>query len=278
LIPERAAAAPAHNEHETEDGMAGKGGRVAGKVALVTGGASGLGAASAKLLAAEGAAVMITDLNADKGRAVADEIVADGGKAAYMDQDVVSEARWIEVVAETKARFGKLNVLVASAGIGAFGELMSMTLEEWRRMIAINLDGVFLGMRHCGPAMVEAGGGSIINLSSILGKVGSPGAAHYCASKGGVLMLTKAAALEWAPLGIRVNSVHPGYIDTAMVQNALHEIPNGNEMRDQIISKHALGRLGVANEIAEGVLFLASDASSFMTGAEMVIDGGYTAA
>ncbi len=258
--------------------MAGKGGRVAGKVALVTGGASGLGAASAKLLAAEGAAVMITDLNADKGRAVADEIVADGGKAAYMDQDVVSEARWIEVVAETKARFGKLNVLVASAGIGAFGELMSMTLEEWRRMIAINLDGVFLGMRHCGPAMVEAGGGSIINLSSILGKVGSPGAAHYCASKGGVLMLTKAAALEWAPLGIRVNSVHPGYIDTAMVQNALHEIPNGNEMRDQIISKHALGRLGVANEIAEGVLFLASDASSFMTGAEMVIDGGYTAA
>jgi NAD(P)-dependent dehydrogenase (short-subunit alcohol dehydrogenase family) len=252
-------------------------GRVAGKVALITGGASGLGAESARLLASEGAAVMLTDL-AEAGHAVAEEIRSAGGKAHFMVQDVADEARWQAVVAETKSRFGRLDVLVNNAGIGAFAELMNMSLEEWRRMIAINLDGVFLGMRHSGPLMAEGGGGSIINLSSILGKVGSPGATHYCASKGGVLMLTKAAALEWAPFKIRVNSIHPGYIETPMVANALHAIPNGNEMRDDIISRHALGRLGVPREIAEGVLFLASEASSFMTGAELVIDGGYTAA
>ena len=258
--------------------MANEKGRVAGKVALVTGGAQGLGAESARLMAAEGAAVMLTDLAEDRGRAVAEEIVAAGGKAHFMTHDVTSEERWIEIVAETKKRFGRLDILVNNAGIGVFCELMSMSLEEWRRMIAVNLDGVFLGMRHSGPVMAEGGGGSIINLSSILGKVGSAGATHYCASKGGVLMLTKAAALEWAPAGIRVNSVHPGFIETPMVSNVLHEIPNGNEMRDVIVSRHALGRLGVPKEIAEGVLFLASDASSFMTGSELVIDGGYSAA
>jgi len=258
--------------------MANSKGRVAGKVALITGGASGLGAESARLLAAEGASIMLTDRAADTGQAIADEIAAAGGKVHFMTQDVVDEARWIEVVAETKQRFGRLDILVNSAGIGGFSELMTMGLDEWRTMIAINLDSIFLSMRHSGPVMAEGGGGSIINLSSILGKVGTPGATHYCASKGGVLMLTKAAALEWAPLKIRVNSVHPGYIETPMVQNALREIPNGNEMRDQLITKHPLGRLGIAHEIAEGVLFLASDASSFMTGAELVIDGGYTAA
>jgi NAD(P)-dependent dehydrogenase (short-subunit alcohol dehydrogenase family) len=133
-------------------------------------------------------------------------------------------------------------------------------------------------MRAVAPIMAEGGGGSIINLSSILGKVGMAGASAYCASKGGVLMLTKATALELAPLGIRVNSVHPGFIETPMVTNALHEAENGNEMRDLIISRHALGRMGLAREIADGIVFLASDESSFMTGAELVIDGGYTAA
>ena len=132
-------------------------------------------------------------------------------------------------------------------------------------------------MRYCGPAMVAAGGGSVINLSSILGKVGFAGAAAYCASKGGVALLTKSAAIEWAPLGIRVNSVHPGFIDTPMVANYLHEAENGNELRVALIAAHPLGRLGVPREIADAVLFLASDESSFMTGAELVVDGGYTA-
>jgi NAD(P)-dependent dehydrogenase (short-subunit alcohol dehydrogenase family) len=136
---------------------------------------------------------------------------------------------------------------------------------------------VFLGLRYAGPAMQAAGGGSVINLSSILGKVALPGAAAYCASKGGVLLLTKAAALEWAPLNIRVNSVHPGFIDTPMVSTAFHEAENGNEMRDMVISRHALGRLGLPREIADAVVFLASDESSFMTGSEVVVDGGYTA-
>lgn len=145
-------------------------------------------------------------------------------------------------------------------------------------VLAVNLDGVFLGLRHAGPAMAATGGGSVINLASILGKVGQPGAAAYCASKGGVTLLTKAAALELAPAGIRVNSVHPGYIETPMVANALHQAENGNEMRDVLISRHALGRMGVPKEIANGIVFLASDESSFMTGSELVIDGGYTAA
>jgi NAD(P)-dependent dehydrogenase (short-subunit alcohol dehydrogenase family) len=144
-------------------------------------------------------------------------------------------------------------------------------------VLAVNLDGVFLGMRHAGPALAESGGGSVINISSILGKVGLANATSYCASKGGVMLLTKAAALEWAPLKIRVNSIHPGFIDTPMVSDALHRAENGNEAREMIISRHALGRLGVAREIADGVVFLASDESSFMTGSELVIDGGYTA-
>jgi NAD(P)-dependent dehydrogenase (short-subunit alcohol dehydrogenase family) len=249
-------------------------GRVAGKVALITGGASGLGAESARRLAREGAKVVLTDLSADAGEALAREI---GDAAIFLTQDVTDEARWTEVVAETKKAFGRLDILVSSAGIGEGTPLMEQGLAEWRRVIAINLDGVFLGMRACAPAMVEAGGGSIINISSILGKVGQPGAAAYCASKGGVLMLTKSAALEWAPAGIRVNSVHPGYIDTPMVSGAIQRSENGNEMKELIISRHALGRLGMAREIADGIVFLASDESSFMTGAELVIDGGYTA-
>lgn len=253
-------------------------GRVAGKVALVSGGASGLGAESGRRLAREGAKVMLTDLAADKGQAVADEINAAGGEAAFLLHDVTDEARWIEVVAETVSRFGGLGVLVNSAGVGSGEPLLEATLEGWRRVTGINLDGTFLGLRHAAPVMAGAGGGSIINLSSILGKVGLPGAAAYCASKGGVAMLTKAAALELAGAGIRVNSVHPGFIETPMVTDAFHRSENGNEMRDMIISRHALGRLGAPREIADAIVFLASDESSFMTGAELVVDGGYTAA
>ena len=251
-------------------------GRVQGKVAIVTGAASGLGAASARRLADEGASVMLTDRSVVAGEAVAEAILAIGGKAAFMVHDVASEDDWRAVVAGTLKGFGGIDVLVNNAGVGGGGSLMEMSLADWRAILSINLDGVFLGLRHVGPAMAESGG-SIINLSSILGKVGQAGAAAYSASKGGVLMLTKSAAVEWAPLNIRVNSVHPGYIDTPMVSNALHNAENGNALRDLIVSRHPMARLGLAREIAEGVLFLASDESSFMTGAELVIDGGYTA-
>ena len=253
-------------------------GRMNGKVALVTGAAMGLGAETARRLAAEGAAVMLTDRDEAHGETVAEEIVKAGGKAAFLLHDAASESDWENAVAVTSQRFGALHVLVNNAGIsGGTLPLMEHSLEDWRRVMSVNLDGVFLGLRHTGPAIAASGGGSIINLSSILGKVGLPNAAAYCASKGGVLLLTKAAALEWAPLGIRVNSVHPGFIETPMVSNAIHQAENGNEMRDQLISAHALGRFGVPREIADAILFLASDESSFMTGAEMVVDGGYTA-
>lgn len=258
--------------------MADRLGRVRGKVALVTGAASGLGAEAARRLAREGAAVILTDLAEEPGEALAEAITGAGGQAAFFRHDVTSEADWARVVQGGLEQFGRLDVLVNNAGISAGGlPLMDQSLEDWRRVLAVNLDGVFLGMRHAGPALAESGGGSVINISSILGKVGLANATSYCASKGGVMLLTKAAALEWAPLKIRVNSIHPGFIDTPMVSDALHRAENGNEAREMIISRHALGRLGVAREIADGVVFLASDESSFMTGSELVIDGGYTA-
>lgn len=251
-------------------------GRLAGKVALVTGAASGLGAATARAMAREGAAVMLSDRD-PAGAALAQAIVDDGGQAAYRLHDVTSEEGWAETVAATQAEFGALHCLVNNAGVASSLDLMTHSLADWRAVLSVNLDGVFLGMRHAGPAIAEAGGGSVINLSSILGKVGMAGTAAYCASKGGVALLTKSAALEWAPLGIRVNSVHPGFIETPMVADALHAAENGNEMRDQLIAAHPLGRFGVPREIADAVVFLASDESSFMTGSELVVDGGFTA-
>jgi NAD(P)-dependent dehydrogenase (short-subunit alcohol dehydrogenase family) len=258
--------------------MSQKNGRVEGKVALVTGAASGLGAATARRLAAEGASVMLTDVTADAGQTVAEDILGTGARCAFALHDVTSEDDWTRVVAATVERFGKLNVLVNNAGVaGGFFELMTHSLEAWRRILSVNLDGVFLGLRYAGPAIAKAGGGSVINLSSIMGKVAMPNAAAYCASKGGVALLTKSAALEWAPLNIRVNSIHPGFIDTPMVSGALRTVENANQMRDMIISRHALGRLGVPKEVADTILFLASDESSFVTGSEILVDGGYTA-
>jgi NAD(P)-dependent dehydrogenase (short-subunit alcohol dehydrogenase family) len=253
-------------------------GRLAGKVALVTGAASGLGAETARRLAREGAAVMLSDLSIGDGEAVTAEIIAAGGRAVFIAHDVTSEDDWTAAVTATTTSLGRLDILVNNAGIvGNQLELMTHSLADWRRILAVNLDGVFLGMRAVGPVMAGQGGGSIINLSSIMGKVAMPNVTAYAASKGGVLMLTKAAAVEWAPLGIRVNSVHPGFIDTPMVANALHAAENGNEMRSAIIAAHPLGRLGVPREIADAIVFLASDEASFMTGAELVVDGGYTA-
>jgi NAD(P)-dependent dehydrogenase (short-subunit alcohol dehydrogenase family) len=253
-------------------------GRVAGKVAVITGAASGLGAESARRLAREGASLVLTDLAAEAGEDLAEAISGTGAQAIFLTHDVTDEGRWAEVAQAALDRFGTIDILLNSAGVGEGEPLLETTLESWRRVMAINADGTFLGMRAVAPAMVAAGRGSIINISSILGKVGQAGAPAYCASKGAVLMLTKSTALELAPMGVRVNSVHPGYIDTPMVANAIHRAENGNEMREQIISRHAMGRLGVPREIADGIVFLASDESSFMTGAELVIDGGYTAA
>lgn len=259
------------------DGEAAMTARLAGKVALVTGAASGLGAATARALAREGAAVMLSDRD-EGGAALALAIVADGGRAAFCLHDVTSEQDWATTVAATLDSFGALHCLVNNAGVASSNlELMTHSLADWRAVMSVNLDGVFLGLRYAGPAIAAAGGGSVINLSSILGKVGLAGAAAYCASKGGVALLTKAAALEWAPLGIRVNSVHPGFIDTPMVANALHAAENCNEMRDALVAAHPLGRFGIPREIADAVVFLASDEASFMTGAELVVDGGYTA-
>ena len=258
--------------------MAERAGRVQGKVALITGAASGLGAEAARRLAREGAAVALTDCMDEGGEALADAIAGAGGRAAYFHHDVAHEDDWARVVAAVETRFGRLDVLVNNAGVAGGGlDLMTHSLADWRRVLSINLDGVFLGLRHAGPAMARVGGGSVINVSSILGKVGLAGATAYCASKGGVLMLTKAAALEWAPLNIRVNSIHPGFIETPMLSGAFDQAENGPEMRAMIVARHALGRLGAPREIADGVVFLASDESSFMTGSELVIDGGYTA-
>lgn len=253
-------------------------GRVAGKVALVTGAASGLGAATARRLAAEGAAVLLSDFNAAAGEAVTLDIRARGGRAEFRRHDVTAEADWVAVAAAAAELFGGLHILVNNAGVAQSRQpLFAQDFAEWRRVLAVNLDGVFLGLRHAGPLIAQSGGGSIINLSSVLGKVGAPEAAAYCASKGGVALLTKSAALELAPLNIRVNSVHPGFIATPMVEDVLRAAPDGNEKRVELLAAHALGRLGRAEEIADAVLFLASGESSFMTGSELVVDGGYTA-
>ena len=255
--------------------------RLSGKVALVTGAASGLGAATARRLARDGAAVLLTDRDL-VGEDVAASIARDGGQAAFRRHDVTSHSDWAAAVEHAVTDFGRLDILVNNAGVaGGRHELMDHSVDAWRQILAVNLDGVFLGLRHAGPRIAASnpdGGGSVINLSSILGKVGMAGAAAYCASKGGVTMLTKAAALEWAPLGIRVNSVHPGFIDTPMVAGALAQREDGNEMRVAIMAAHPLGnRFGIPREIADAIAFLASDEASFITGAELVVDGGFTA-
>ena len=253
--------------------------RVANKVALITGGAMGIGRACAELLAREGAAVVVTDRDAANGRAVVDAIRAATGRALFVEHDVSREAEWVRAVEEARTAFGRLDILVNNAGVGRSGDVEHTTLEQWRDLMAINLDGVFLGIKHAIAPMRAAGGGSIINLSSIEGLVGDPTLAAYNASKGGVRLLTKSAALYCAKSGtrIRVNSVHPGYIATPMVQHALDASEHPDEMRRALERLHPVGHLGEPMDIAYGVLYLASDESKFVTGSELVIDGGYTA-
>jgi len=254
-------------------------GRVAGKVALVTGGASGIGRGCAERLAQEGAVVVLTDIQDHKGPEVVDAIATAGGRAEYLHHDVTDEQAWIDVVDQVKARHGRLDVLVNNAGVGLGGMITEMSLETWRQQTAVNLDGVFLGVKHVLPLMRDGGGGSIVNMSSVAGIKGAPGLAGYCATKGGVRLFTKAVALECAAAkdGVRVNSVHPGIIDTPIW---LTVAPTGtNEPPDlDAISTMAvpMGVKGVPDDIANGVLWLASDESRYVTGAELVIDGGLT--
>ena len=251
--------------------------RVKGKVAIVTGGAGGLGKAHALLLAKEGAKVVVTDTNEAQGKRVVEEIKKQGGEAIFIKHDVSSEKEWDRVIRETLERFGKLDILVNNAGVNIWKKIEDTTLDEWRWLMSVNLDGVFLGTKYAMGAMKKSGGGSIINISSVAGIVGTLDTSAYHASKGGVRLFTKAAALECSKAGydynIRVNSVHPGVIKTAMVEGLL----NDEEKMKSALSWHPIGHFGEPEDIAYGVLYLASDESKFITGAELVIDGGWTA-
>jgi len=246
-----------------------------GKVALISGGARGMGASEARLFAREGAAVVIGDILDEEGEATAASIAADGGRCRYVHLDVTQEADWQAAVAEAVSQFGSLDVLVNNAGIGSSSfEIHEEPVELWDRTIDVNLKGVFLGTRTAVPAMLDAGGGSIINISSQLGIVGVPyNGSAYQTSKGGVRIFTKAAALQYANRGIRVNSVHPGPIVTEMTR-AGRDDP---ERLSIMLARIPMGRYGEAEEVANAVLYLASDESSFVTGSEVVVDGGWTA-
>jgi NAD(P)-dependent dehydrogenase (short-subunit alcohol dehydrogenase family) len=246
-------------------------GRLQGKVALITGAARGQGAEEARVFGAEGASLVITDVRDDQLKELTVELEAAGVPVVSRHLDVASEAEWVSTVQEAESAFGQLDILVNNAGILTMAGVEDTTLEQWERIVAVNQTGVWLGMKHAVPAMRRAGGGSIINISSIYGLIGSGAATAYQGTKGAVRILTKTAAIQYAPEGIRVNSIHPGVIDTGMVDE---EVPG--EFRPALIAATPLGRMGLPREVAFGALFLACEESSFVTGSELVIDGGYT--
>lgn len=253
--------------------------RAQGKVAVITGAALGIGRAAALLLAREGAAVAVTDINDEAGKDLVTTIIRAGGTAAYWSLDTSSEDQVQSVFADVVAQFGAINVLVNNAGIsGANKPTHQITREEWLRVIDVNVNGVFYCSKHAVPIMRRAGGGSIINLSSIYGMVGAADLPPYHASKGAVTLMTKNDALFYAPDRIRVNSVHPGFIWTPLVEQLGRDSAEGvDAFREELDSRHPLGHVGQPEDIAYGILYLASDESRFMTGSELVIDGGYTA-
>lgn len=250
--------------------------RVEGKVALVTGAANGIGRGAAMVLAREGAKIVATDLQDENGESLLRVLRAAGCESEYYHHDVTSEEDWQSVVAQTRARFGRLDVLVNNAGIGLSGPVVDMSLADWKRQVAVNLDGVFLGVKHSLPLMRQGGGGSIINVSSIAGIKASPNVSGYCATKGGVRLFTKSVALECAAAkdGVRVNSLHPGITETAVEDGS-----NGGRERGPTLDKLTeravpLGYKAAPEDIANGILWLASDESRYVTGTELVIDGG----
>ncbi|HVA73324.1 MAG TPA: glucose 1-dehydrogenase [Acidimicrobiales bacterium] len=253
-------------------------GRVDGKVAVVTGAALGLGHATSTLLAKEGAKVAVTDILAEEGHQLVKEINASGGEARYWNLDTSDEQSVSDAFEAVVDTYGRLDVLVNNAGISGVNKPTDeITLEEWNRVISINLTGVFLCTKHAIPYLRRSGGGSIVNLSSIYGLVGAPDAPPYHAAKGGVRLMSKTDALLYAADNIRVNSVHPGFIWTPMVEHFLAEQGDLDAGRKALDELHPLGHVGQPEDIAYGILYLASDESKFVTGSELVIDGGYTA-
>jgi NAD(P)-dependent dehydrogenase (short-subunit alcohol dehydrogenase family) len=261
-------------------------GRLNGKIVLMTGAASGIGRASAIACAREGAKVMLTDVDDEGGEKAAAEITQSGGAAAYMNQDVTNEDRWDVVIETLQSQFGALTTTVNNAGIAVGGPIESYSLEDWRRQFAVNVESVFLGTRASVRAMRAAGeGGSIINLSSIAGLVGSVGLSAYSSTKGAVRLFSKSIAKECGRMGdrIRVNSIHPGIIDTPIYEKEItrstevggRERSNAINVND-ILPNIPYGTIGVSDDIAQGVVYLASDESGYVTGSELVIDGGFT--
>jgi NAD(P)-dependent dehydrogenase (short-subunit alcohol dehydrogenase family) len=247
--------------------------RLAGKAAIITGAGSGIGAATAQLFAREGALVMLTDLQADKLKAVTDQIRREGGNAFFTEQDVSKEEDWQKVVNETLRLFKRIDILVNNAGItgNLLAPLAERSVAEFQRVLSVNLTGQFIGIRAVAPHMGP--GCSIVNVSSIAGITGNAGGNAYTASKGGARMLSKGAAIELAKLGIRVNSLHPGFVETPMTS----EMQGALDFRKMALDATPLNRGASPEELAKSILFLAGDDSSFMTGAELIVDGGFTA-
>ncbi len=247
--------------------------RLQGRVALVTGAASGIGQATAQRLAEEGAAVVVTDVQDEVGEKVAAQICDAGHRAVYAHQDVADELDWTRAVQRAVAEFGRLDILVNNAGVGDLGTIEDTTAEQYARTIAIDQTGVFLGMKSAAQQLKDSGHGAVINISSIFGTSGGFGTSPaYHAAKGAIRTLTKNIALHWADAGVRVNSIHPGFVDTPILDGA-----RGTEFETTMIDMTPMGRLGRPEEIAAAVAYLASDDASFVTGSELYVDGGYMA-
>ncbi len=248
--------------------------RLEDKVAIITGGGSGIGAATARLFGSEGCRVTVVDIRRDAADATTQAICESGGTATTVQADVTQANDVQAMIDATLQAYGRLDILFNNAGIGVQGDVVDMPEEVWDQVIDLNLTGVFLGCKYAIPKMIEQGGGSIINTASIMGLVGGSLSAVYPATKGGVVLLTRNAALDYAKYNIRVNCICPGHIETPLLQRLFANEP---DKREELLRNYPIGRLGQPREIAEGTLFLASDEASFVTGTTLVIDGGYTA-